>query len=246
LKNKGFSLIDLIDKYGGTAVAAMCLFLVFAVLLPILIVSDLLLFGHVEPLVVFQGLLHGVLFIPVLVYLFMRIYNELSRTRAKLTALSITDDLTGVNNRRYFDSRFSDAVAVRDRKKTAFALLVIDVDHFKKVNDSYGHQAGDSVIRQVAMLCKSLLRDGDTFSRYGGEEFVCIMQQDVTRQEAEGLAKRINRSISNVKISYENKVIPITVSVGVAYVDRDSKANKQQIFKTADDALYLAKQVCVV
>ena len=164
-----------------------------------------------------------------------RLSEELERTRKQASV----DFLTQVANRASFDRALSDMVKDFYRRNYPFALLMIDIDHFKKINDTYGHQAGDYVLRELAKLIKEQLRARDIIARYGGEEFVVILP-GVTFGQAVNIAERIRKSVEKHLFRWWDKTIPVTISIGVA-VMRDG-LDEFSIVEKADKALYLAKK----
>lgn len=156
-----------------------------------------------------------------------------------LQETSQRDGLTGLYNRHYFDEQISSEVACARRFERPLSLLLIDVDFFKKINDTYGHQGGDQVLRIVAFKLLKMLRPSDTLARYGGEEFALILPH-LDKQESITVAERLRRIIEKEIILVDEKEIKITVSIGVsAFAKGDSPA---QLIKDADGALYLAKR----
>jgi diguanylate cyclase (GGDEF)-like protein len=117
-------------------------------------------------------------------------------------------------------------------------LLLIDLDHFKKINDTHGHQSGDYILQQTAEVIVSASRDTDICCRYGGEEFAVILQ-DTKGKNAEHLARRIHQRIAQLP---SQKQIPLTVSIGISSSNRDNLGQATALIKEADQALYLAKQ----
>lgn len=172
--------------------------------------------------------------------------TALALERAKLIAflenLSITDALTGIANRRHFEWRLSEEVERARRYKYPLSALMLDLDHFKRINDTYGHQIGDIVLQQVAQRLKHSLRRTDFLARYGGEEFVILAPQ-TPAERALILAERICQVIGKSPIPVaDNLQIHITVSVGVA-VFPDHAQNEIGLVRAADAALYKAKQL---
>lgn len=161
---------------------------------------------------------------------------------ARLKQIGLTDALTGVSNRRYFEQRILEACATAQRHRRPLAALFVDVDHFKRINDSWGHPAGDVVLRDIAQLIAAQLRHSDVLSRYGGEEFV-ILLPDTAGDAACEIAERIRRAIAA-----QPQEIPatVTVSVGVAALesigDEALSEMAQRLLASADTALYRAKQ----
>jgi diguanylate cyclase (GGDEF)-like protein len=163
---------------------------------------------------------------------------------------SILDALTGAANRRHLDDRLASEVAYAKRHGIELCLLIMDVDHFKEVNDRLGHQAGDHVLRELGSIVKRALRIEDLFARYGGEEFA-IVSRSTDRPHGLQLAERVRHLIQSVKFEYEQRPaagppelrqIEVTVSVGVACLsDCGSELTPDQLIRSADEALYRAK-----
>ena len=161
--------------------------------------------------------------------------------------LMTTDGLTQLNNRRYFDEMLDREVARAKRYKRTFSLLVFDIDHFKRVNDRFGHLAGDAILRQLGAILLGRLRVNDLLARIGGEEFALITPE-VSLDGATELAGKINRLIGDTRFEFEGSAVKITVSVGVAEWQADY-GDAWDLFKAADNKMYEAKgagrnQVC--
>ena len=161
--------------------------------------------------------------------------------------LMTTDGLTQLNNKRYFDEMLDREVARAKRYKRTFSLLVFDLDHFKSVNDRFGHLAGDAILRQLGAILLGRLRVNDVLARIGGEEFALITPE-VSLDGAAELAGKINRLIGDARFEFEGSAVKITVSVGVAEWQEDYE-DAWDLFKAADNKMYEAKragrnQVC--
>ncbi len=161
---------------------------------------------------------------------------------ALLQQESITDGLTGIKNRRYFEGRLHEEVAYSKRYKLPLSLILLDVDHFKSINDTYGHKAGDEVLKNLSSLIASMVRDSDVVARYGGEE-IAIIAPSTPKNEAEFLAERLRSAVEKTTIAVidaTQEVIQVTLSAGVSTLghvvtDRDA------LVEEADHALYEAK-----
>jgi diguanylate cyclase (GGDEF)-like protein len=169
--------------------------------------------------------------------------NEVKRT-ITLEYESITDHLIGISNRRHLDKKIAEEMARAHRYSLTLSLLLLDIDHFKALNDTHGHHVGDIVLKRLGQLLVKKVRDTDFVARYGGEEIAILCPQTVARMAfdlAERLRREIETSIMSAAEESENRqVITITVSIGVA--GYDGQFNDSLILvKRADEALYKAK-----
>lgn len=156
----------------------------------------------------------------------------------KATLSAYRDALTGVNNRSTFDAALTREISLAQRVKSSFSILVIDIDHFKKVNDSYGHSAGDEVLKNVAKQIKHSIRSTDQLFRFGGEEFVVLLGNSDC--EAAGyIADRVLEAVRKSTVRYHNQVLAVSVSIGLACLQKNDSA--ADLFNRADQALYAAK-----
>ncbi|GEM_PF-1353729 len=174
------------------------------------------------------------------------IYN--ARLADDLQRLARTDSLTGLANRRHLFNIAAREFERARRYGRPLAVLMFDLDHFKRVNDTYGHPVGDQVLREVAQRCQKALRKIDTLGRYGGEEFVAIMPE-ADLPDAQQAAERLRASVANEPILTTAGPIPITISVGVVALD-DRFPDLPALLKSVDETMYLAKnsgrnRVCV-
>ncbi len=151
---------------------------------------------------------------------------------------AVIDPLTGCYNRREFVSQLKRNIAGVIRHQNDLSLFMFDLDHFKKINDTYGHQAGDKVLQEISSLVKKNMRTNDIFARYGGEEFIAILPE-TDKIKAMELADRLRSKIAKKIITYNNDKIKITASFGVAQMDRC--ADMEKIIQDADTMLYKAK-----
>lgn len=165
---------------------------------------------------------------------------ELETSNAELEKLSRTDRLTQLNNRGYWEECLSKEFLRVKRTGQIASLIIFDIDHFKKVNDTYGHMAGDEVIRQTAAVLRSGIRDTDIPGRYGGEEFVLILI-DTDPDKAYILAERLRKKIESLTVKYEDMEIKYTVSLGISEASSDS-GDYMKWLECADSALYISKE----
>lgn len=159
----------------------------------------------------------------------------------KIYELTVRDALTRLHNRRYLDERLQGEFAYSLRHRTSLCAIIIDVDNFKRINDEYGHPAGDAALRMLAATLQRTVRAEDLLARYGGEEFVVLIRG--IEAESSGLfAERIRRKVETTSIPWNGGELNITVSVGVAFTDGRRYSNPEALVAAADGALYKAKR----
>jgi diguanylate cyclase (GGDEF)-like protein len=167
--------------------------------------------------------------------------RQLEELLVKVELMAITDPLTEIYNRRHFDTIFKREFTRVTRYKTPLSCLMIDVDHFKRINDTFSHQTGDSVLKEIAQIIKSCLRtEVDIVARWGGEEFIVLLTQ-TKKEEALYPALRMLKAISEHTFSGITSNEQITVSIGVAGAPDPSIDNGEKLIQAADNALYEAK-----
>ena len=164
----------------------------------------------------------------------------MERLNDELKIASRIDGLTGLFNRRYWQERFDEAFKLAKRREKASTAMMLDIDHFKKVNDTYGHQAGDKVIKMLSQLIKKCVRETDLAGRYGGEEFAIILT-DSDVENATIVAERIRRLAERLVVEHEGESISFTVSIGLAEFGSLSTTSMMWL-EQADQALYHAKE----
>lgn len=164
--------------------------------------------------------------------------NALTRLVYKVARLVNRDQLTGLWNRHALLDKLDEVDALWQRSGSAYSLLVLDLDHFKKVNDTYGHIAGDAVLKHTATLLQQSLRKVDFICRYGGEEFLIILPS-TNADEASIVAKKIQSKINSTSVQWQQQEINLTLSIG--YATSKSHINVEQLLQLADEAMYLAK-----
>jgi diguanylate cyclase (GGDEF)-like protein len=170
--------------------------------------------------------------------------NRLAEMNRELERLSSTDSLTGLANRRSFNEFLSREWLREQREQQPFSVIMVDIDHFKKYNDHYGHLEGDVCLQKVAWALQSALcRPGDLLARYGGEEFVAILPH-TELQGAVELAESLHQRIHDLELEHETSPVSpnVTVSAGIASVVPNQSISPSQVVAMADKALYEAKQ----
>jgi diguanylate cyclase (GGDEF)-like protein len=154
---------------------------------------------------------------------------------------AVRDSLTGIYNRRYFDDRLDAELAFAVRHDKPLALLLADIDHFKRVNDERGHQVGDATLREVARRLASVVRAEDVVARFGGEEFA-VLCRDTTCGQATAMADRLRLVTADELALPDGRSIGVTLSIGVAVTSRDGITASAELIQASDDALYQAKR----
>lgn len=167
--------------------------------------------------------------------------RELHEANQKLTEQSTIDSLTGVKNRSAFDKRLLAESRISRRQETPIALLMLDIDRFKSINDHFGHLAGDQALKKIAQtLQQHLKRPTDLVSRFGGEEFAIILP-NTTAEGALKVAEGIRDAVTSIDLEWEGKPIPLTISIGVSADIMASEQHSTELLEQADKALYQAK-----
>lgn len=190
-------------------------------------------------LIVFSGAVILASLLLVLFLLTWRLTLKLDAMQLKLRKQATTDELTGLRNRRKILQRLDEEFLRAARNDSPLSLIILDIDHFKQINDRHGHPFGDIVLKQIAVRMSDLLRSYDLVGRIGGEEFLIITPQ-TDRIEALVIAERIRQTIADESISEEQQLIHLTISAGVTEMLHDEDT-VQTMIKRADTALYKAK-----
>ena len=167
---------------------------------------------------------------------------ELKSANVQLLALSRIDALTGMFNRRYLDERLHEELRRVDRARSSIAVLMIDVDHFKHLNDTHGHQVGDLCLQAIARaLTEGCVRPGDIAARYGGEEFI-VLAPDIDAAGAKTFAEKLRQRIASLEVQSGDKTLRVTASIGVCWRQSDGRLSGDFMVAAADKALYQAKE----
>jgi diguanylate cyclase (GGDEF)-like protein len=153
---------------------------------------------------------------------------------------ALRDGLTKAFNKKYFTDRLESELTFAIRHSSALALVMFDIDHFKKVNDTYGHQAGDQVLSEISTLLTTTLRAEDVFARYGGEEFAVICR-GIDIAQAQVVAERMRKAVEKNRFVHEGTHIPVTISIGVAGLPDATVKDATDLVAHADKALYQSK-----
>ncbi|MCB4203989.1 diguanylate cyclase [Deferribacterales bacterium Es71-Z0220] len=167
-----------------------------------------------------------------------KLYDELEETNRKLFTKATIDALTGIYNRRFFMEQFQFMLLNAKRYEQDLGFIILDIDNFKNINDTYGHSCGDEVLINLAKCLKLTLRQTDIVGRFGGEEFVCLLP-NITKNGFFMVLKKLLNNIRNLEVTFEDKTLQFTVSVGA--VNCLNCNNIDDIIKSADSLLYKAK-----
>lgn len=169
---------------------------------------------------------------------------EINRNRTsqeRLSFLAHHDELTGAANRRNILQQFSQLMAGLPQSDRPLAALMLDIDHFKRVNDTYGHEAGDEVLKGFVRTLQRELRRHDLLGRYGGEEFLVLLPETAA-DEAWRIAERLRQAVEQADYACDSHKLKITTSLGIALANRDTGISKEELISRADAALYQAKR----
>ena len=159
---------------------------------------------------------------------------------SELHRQAITDEMTGIPNRRYvFDVLEKSFLEIDKESKEHFATAIFDIDHFKNVNDTYGHAAGDEIIKKVSFIATSVINSPDIFGRIGGEEFLAVIFNN-SKEHLQQICEKVRSTIENDETLFDNQKIRVTISGGVCFTDESTSVS--DMVNKADERLYLAKK----
>ena len=156
-----------------------------------------------------------------------------------LEGISLTDELTGISNRRAFFERAESVLKISHRYQTAFSIMILDIDLFKRINDTYGHLVGDDILKYLVNSIAKEMRSSDIFARFGGEEFI-ILLPDTEESGCYGLAQKIRTVLESTPYSGKELKIPLTISIGISQLKEEKLV--RELVRRADEALYTAKR----
>jgi diguanylate cyclase (GGDEF)-like protein len=168
-----------------------------------------------------------------------RMQVQMRELNQALEQASLSDPLTGLPNRRSIMKRLKTEVSRVDRGGLPFALVMVDIDHFKSINDTYGHDVGDTAIVAVARTLRQITRDYDVCARWGGEEFLLFLP-DSSPESAGATGEKLRRGVADVRIPHQNHQIGLTISLGIALHERHTSLDR--CIQRADQSLYMAKR----
>lgn len=230
---------SLIRRFGSIGVTIVASLLAICASIGMTAIYGLAVKGEILHSDLMIGFLSSATVAPLIIYWLATLSYELYKSEQRLSSLSQKDPLTGAYNRRYFDEQAAVECARSHRYSQSLAVLMMDLDKFKLVNDTYGHAAGDEVLKALVKTSSLALRKSDILARYGGEEFVVLLPH-AHLAEAIMLAERLRKGISEIAISYEEHTLKVTISIGVSTL-AETEANVVAMLSRADQALYQAK-----
>lgn len=170
-----------------------------------------------------------------------KMVQKLEKTQRELRILAITDPLTKLLNRRFFIERSESEINRAKRYHASITVLMLDLDHFKRINDNFGHKAGDTVLVEVSKALKKSVRDIDLVGRYGGEEFIILCPESDSASSLQ-VAQRIREDIENLTLDLNNQPVRMTISIGVAVESSGENLSLDTLVQHADEALYRSKE----
>jgi len=170
-----------------------------------------------------------------------QLYEALQEKNRQLRELANRDGLTGLYNHRYFHEQLSKDFLRAKRYHESLSCILLDIDYFKKFNDTYGHQTGDIVLSTLGQVIRDSIRDSDFAARYGGEEFALVLYH-ADRPTAVNVAERLRQMVEHCEVRDKDHVLHVTISLGVATFPHEQISNPRQIVECADKALYKAKE----
>jgi diguanylate cyclase (GGDEF)-like protein len=233
-------LHKILNQYG--VLKSTIILTVSAILISILITLGMttLLWEEISTTAIVIATVVPAIIAPIFSQITLRLIHQLDLAEKRLRHLSITDELTKAYNRRYFMEMANNIFMTAKRYGDTFAVIIFDVDDFKRINDTYGHAAGDKVLYILSEICKEHVRDSDIFARYGGEEFAILVPR-TSPPDLLKFAERIRINLSEVRIRHDENTIQFTVSMGASMFESTS-ADLDAILTRADEALYSAKK----
>jgi two-component system cell cycle response regulator len=169
-----------------------------------------------------------------------KLKKQVKETYNRMVDMSVRDALTGLYNRRYFMEVLDREISRSQRYKTDLVLCLLDIDHFKNINDSFGHAAGDAVLKKLGVLLKESIRDNDIACRYGGEEFIILLPH-TNIEEASIMSERFRERVAAYDFKHESSLLKVSVSIGIAQYQRGEDKSGAVFVEHADRALYQAK-----
>jgi len=174
-------------------------------------------------------------------YIFIAVHDvtETVTFEQKLMEMNLKDALTGIHNRRSLEISLKEEIERHKRYGNPLSLIMFDIDFFKKVNDTYGHQCGDFILQQISATIQKSIRSHDILARYGGEEFCCLLPE-TSLEAAVNLAERFRQNIAQKPYRYQDKRVEVTISLGVSTLTEEA-TTAEMLLKKADKGLYAAK-----
>ncbi|MBU0483664.1 MAG: diguanylate cyclase [Proteobacteria bacterium] len=188
-----------------------------------------------------SGVLIITLILSIIIYISHHFINDLKKSERKLYQMATTDFLTGLLNRGEGLRRFNREISLSERKGQPLSTIILDIDHFKSINDNYGHQTGDQVIEKTAQILRATLREYDIICRYGGEEFLLILPMTPLKKAIE-IAERLRLTIANTIIPEERKGVKIAITISLGVAQHKPGESLDGLIYKVDNSMYIAKE----
>ena len=227
--------------YGAVIIVSAATFCAVLLSLLLTVFLNIWLRGHVPLVDLIIGGLIPLIVSPIALYGFVTLVHQLDLTETHLRRLVSEDELTGVYSRRHILSLAEQEWERASCHEMPFSLLLLDVDHFKQINDTYGHEVGDTVLQRLTQVCRSQLRSSDAFGRIGGEEFLVLLPK-TGEGGAIGVGEHLRSALETTELYVGGQPLQITISLGAAS-KQPHTPDLKALLKDADDALYTAKSM---
>ena len=233
---------EMIIRYGAVKTIALLSFLSMSASLAVTAMVHLAVGASVGPIALLVALAVPLFLTPPIGYVHISLILALHEAEARARKSAAADFLTGLSNRQAFAERAVSVLGLSARNGLETALIYLDLDHFKRINDTFGHGAGDKVLQQFADLLKSSLRRTDIIGRLGGEEFAVVLVK-ASANDASRLAEKIRRTVENTPFQTNDGIpISMTVSAGVASSGKEAEISLEDLITRADRSMYDAKE----
>lgn len=234
----------LLTRYNVITLTALVTFISCLLAGILLVLFDLIFKGEILIVDIIIAVLIAFIVAPVVTHGFISLSGELHNTKTELERLATHDYLTGILNRRAFLEKATHELQRDIRYQRPLTILLLDIDHFKNINDRFGHAAGDAVLTEFTRCCQGELRECDIFARYGGEEFIALLpESDI--DSARNVAERLCKRAKSCRTMHDGNEIEITVSIGTVSVTpgelKNAPATLDALLVAADRAMYEAK-----
>lgn len=233
---------QLIVKYGQVKIVIVITLMSIILSVVFSFGINYLIAGDMRDEMIYTAIIVPLLVAPLVSFPLVKLLVKVDGLEKEMRALATFDFLTGLLSRQAFFHDVTSYIILAERDQQSFSVLAIDLDKFKQINDSYGHPAGDEVLKDFARTAQTVLRKSDLIGRIGGEEFAIMLLNNTAENKASEIAQRLHIVINNSVVIYEGLLIKYTVSMGLVSSLPDKTVRIEEILKQADQALYQAKK----